>query len=77
MGGGYSAQPFYHMASRQTMPYSTSVFGVIAEADAPRDSPAIGKIAFRNIRLFVRLFTDVTCPLDASIRPHDPPIWGF
>ena len=28
MGGGYSTQPFYHMAPRQTMPYSTSDFGL-------------------------------------------------
>jgi len=27
MGGGYLTQPFYHMAPRQTMPYSTSDFG--------------------------------------------------
>lgn len=27
MGGGYSTQPFYHMAPRQTMPYPTSDFG--------------------------------------------------
>jgi autotransporter-associated beta strand protein len=30
MGGGYLTQPFYHMAPRQTMPYSTSDFGLIA-----------------------------------------------
>jgi hypothetical protein len=28
MGGGYLTQPFYHMAPRQTMPYSTSDFGL-------------------------------------------------
>jgi hypothetical protein len=28
MGGGYLTQPFYHMAPRQTMPYSTSDFGI-------------------------------------------------
>jgi hypothetical protein len=28
MGDGKLTQTFYHMASRQTMPYSTSVFGL-------------------------------------------------
>jgi hypothetical protein len=34
MGGGYLTQPFYHMAPRQTMPYSTSDFGLKTKATA-------------------------------------------
>ncbi len=39
MGGGYLTQPFYHMAPRQTMPYSTSDFGLnwhVSQAEVSR-----------------------------------------
>ena len=44
MGGGYLTQPFYHMAPRQTMPYSTSDFGLklADEAAAFSASPSHG-----------------------------------
>lgn len=37
MGGGYSTQPFYHMATRQTMHDPTSVLGIIGCVTVPEN----------------------------------------
>jgi hypothetical protein len=49
MGGGYLTQPFYHMAPRQTMPYSTSDFGLNFMYD-----PRLAGV--RSKKIFARFF---------------------
>jgi hypothetical protein len=76
MGGGYLTQPFYHMAPRQTMPYSTSDFGLNQARMAlearyhfgPSDGIDFEKLPLEKRGAFMR--SQFYCALQSAMLEH-------